>query len=78
MSRALESFEAKVENVGPRRWFCSSERSVQLPETLPGTVNSCLYIYLLEGGSAGDMESTVKPYPPGKAQKSKLVRSLAE
>lgn len=54
------------------------KRNLQLPKIVPGTANLCLYVYLLKRRSAGEMESTVKLYSPGKEQKSKLVKCLAE
>lgn len=38
----------------------------------------CLFIYFLKRSSAGEMESAVKLYSPGKEQESKLVKCLAE
>lgn len=45
MSRVLESFEVKVENVGPNWWFCNRERHAQPPEVVPGAASLCLCIY---------------------------------
>lgn len=54
------------------------KRNSQLPKIVPGTANLRLHVYLLKRRSAGEVEWTVKPYSPGKEQKSKLVKCLAE
>lgn len=50
MSRVLEPFEAKVENVGPDPWFCNRERHAQLPEIVP-RAGACVSTFIYSRGA---------------------------
>lgn len=71
-------FRPRLKTYGPISGSATAKKFAAASELFLEQRTCCPYIYFLKRSSAGEMESAVKLYSPGKEQKSKLVKCLAE